>query len=181
MATGRAWPAQPEVQDEVAQQFEVRDEELVELRKHFVNRKLAALDVITTQETTGVIENSEEVWMHPFRSNQFDFTEVAGFPEVQLPLEIGKTWTSYIHPGKGWGDWENTTVTSVYRVKKQEKLKTAFREFENCWKIACVSTAPFGDSKHDFWFDAHYGFVRMEYTNYQGQTLTFDLEEVIEK
>lgn len=181
MATGRSWMAQPDVQEEMAMQFEVTEKELVALRKHFVNRKFASLDRITNQETTGVIETPAEVWMHPFRSNQFNFTEVAGFPNVQLPLVAGKTWSNEIYPGKGWGDWANTTVHNFYQVKGQENLVTKFKEFKNAWKVVALSTAPFGKSVHTFWFDKFYGFVRMEYLNYEGQTLTFDLEEVIEK
>lgn len=41
-------------------------------------------------------------------------------------------------------------------------------------------SASFGNSMHNFWFDESYGFIKMEYVNYKGQSLTFELIEVLE-
>ncbi|MBA9079574.1 hypothetical protein [Rufibacter quisquiliarum] len=180
MATGQRWEWQPSKQDEVALQFEIPDEE-ASLTKHYPNKGLAAQSQFITEATTGIIENAEEVWMHPFRSNQYHFTEVAAFPAVRLPLEPGQTWTDYLNIGQGWGDWENTTVHSLYKVAERGNLKTRYKELSDCWKIETTSTAPFGNSVHNFWFHGTYGFVKMEYVNYQGQTLSFELAEVLEK
>ncbi|MDQ3394695.1 MAG: hypothetical protein M3512_11370 [Bacteroidota bacterium] len=181
MATGERWEFQPEKQDKVAIQYEVIENEISEIKKHFVNKKWVSQIQFTTQETTGIIENVQEVWMHPFRANQFNFTEVAAFPAVKFPLEVGKTWTSNLVIGEGWGDWEHSTIYSTYKVVDKTKLQTEFKTFEDCWKVESKSTAPFGDSQHIFWFDERYGFVKMEYTNYQGQTLIFELKNVLEK
>lgn len=181
MATGKRWKLQPEKQDEVALQFEFSENETSSLMNSFVNKKLSGLYYFSSQETTGIIENVKEVWMHPIRANQYNFTEVAAFPAVKFPLEEGKTWTSNLSIGEGWGDWENTTVYSEYKIVGKNKVKTAFKEFENCWEIQSESTAPFGISHHNFCFDEEYGFVKMEYINYEGQTLVFELVEVIDR
>ena len=181
MATGERWEWQPEKQDEVAIQFEVSEDDIPEIKKSFVNKKFVSLSQFNSQGNTGIIENVQEVWMHPFRDNQFNFTEVAAFPAVKFPLEVGKTWTSNLSIGEGWGDWENTTVNSNYKVVGRTKLKTGFKEFEDCWEIESKSIASFGVSLHNFWFDEEYGFVKMDYMNYEGQTLLFELIEVIEK
>lgn len=127
MATGNRWEWQPEKQDEVAIQFEFSEEDIPEIKKHYINKKFAGDGHFTSQETTGIIENVQEVWMHPFRSNQFNFTEVAAFPAVKFPLEAGKTWASDLQIGEGWGDWENTTAYSSYKVVNKTKLKTGFK------------------------------------------------------
>lgn len=94
MSTGRRWEYQPEKQDEVVVQFAFSKENIPEIKKHYVNKKILESITFSDQTTTGIIENVKEVWMHPFRSNQYNFTEVAAFPHVKYPLEIGKTWTS---------------------------------------------------------------------------------------
>lgn len=59
-------------------------------------------------------------------------------------------------------------------------MSTPYRKFESCWYIQTTSSASFGDSQHNFWFDENYGFVKMEYLNYEGQSLVFELIEMIE-
>ncbi|MDF9794885.1 hypothetical protein OKW21_000148 [Catalinimonas alkaloidigena] len=54
--------------------------------------------------------------MHPFRDNQYHFTEVAAFPYVRLPLEVSKSWTNRLQLGEGWEDWENKNVYSEYKI-----------------------------------------------------------------
>jgi len=43
--------------------------------------------------TTGAIENNEEIWMHPIRDNQYNYTEIAPFPKIILDsLHNEGTW-----------------------------------------------------------------------------------------
>lgn len=180
MATGKRWEWQPEKQDEISIQYSFEEEEIPRIKQHYVNKKFAGEGPFTKKETTGIIENVREVWMHPFRSNQYNFTEVAAFPHIKFPLKEGKTWTSNLQIGEGWGDWENTVINSSYEIKGKEVFRTKFKTFENCWIVESKSSASFGDSTHNFWFDESYGFVKMEYVNYEGQTLTFELFEVLD-
>jgi hypothetical protein len=180
MATGKRWEWQPEKQDEITIQYEFDEEDIPRIKQHYVNKKFAVEGSFIPKQTTGIIENVREVWMHPFRSNQFNFTEVASFPHVKFPLRKGATWTSNLQIGEGWGDWENTVVYSNYKITGRGALKTKFKEFENCWMIESKSSASFGDSVHNFWFNESYGFVKMEYYNYEGQSLTFELIDVKE-
>lgn len=70
-------------------------------------------------------------------------------------------------------------MNSEYEVVDKTKIKTEFKTFDDCWKVNTTSSASFGKSQHNFWFDQEYGFVRMEYLNYEGQTLVFELIDVI--
>lgn len=129
MATGKRWEWQPEKQDEITIQYEFDEEDIPWIKQHYVNKKFAVEGSFIPKQTTGIIENVREVWMHPFRSNQFNFTEVAAFPHVKFPLRKGATWTSNLQIGEGWGDWENSVINSNYEVTGKGMLKTKFKSF----------------------------------------------------
>lgn len=180
MATGKRWGFQAEKQDEIVIQYEFTDKDFRRNQKHQLNKKLLKNSWFK-EGIEGVIENVEEVWMHPFRYNQFNFTEVAPFPEVKFPLEIGKSWTGNLNIQDGWGDWENTQGYFEYKITAKETITTDFGEIENCWKIESKSEFEFGQSKLDYWFNEKLGFVKLNYINYGNQTLEIQLEKVIEK
>ena len=180
MATGTRWEGQKAKQDEIIVQYEFDDTQLQQIKKYFVNRLLLD-NPWQVKQKEGIVENVKGVWMHPFRSNQYNFTEVAPFPEVKFPLQIGKTWTSQLSIGPGWGDWSTTSIHNEYKVIELTEIKTPYKEFKKCWKVYATSSANFGESIHEFWFDEAYGFIKMHYTNYQAQTLTFELLDVIDK
>jgi hypothetical protein len=177
MATGKRWEYQPEKQDELVIQYEYSDSDIKSYRKNGLNKGLSDQSW-SNQIIEGVIENVEEVWMHPFRFNQYNFTEVAPFPEVKFPLQIGKTWYGSLHIMEGWGDWENSRGSMEYEVLSRENVSIHYGDLSDCWKIHAVAKYPFGTSTLTFWFHEDLGFVKKEYTNYGGQTLSILLEEV---
>ncbi len=175
--TGNRWEWQPEIQDEIIIQhlFSPEDEGRADAYK--LNKSLDHGPWMR-KTVTGIIENEDEIWMHPFRSNQYSFTEVAPFPEINLPLEIGKTWTGGLSIMDGWGDWEHTRGSFAYEVVSREDVEVPYGRVLNAWKIQSTATYPFGTSKLDYWFDDELGFVKKEYENYGGQRLTIVLEEI---
>lgn len=176
MATGKRWEFQPEKQDEVKIQFEYDTNQEALSKKYQLNKTLEGMWVFETIE--GVVENEEEVWMHPFRHNQFNFTEVAPFPKVELPLFVGKTYNGSLSLQNGWGDWENQGGNMTYEVVKKETIQTKYGQIRDCWFVQSISNFIFGSSKADFWYSEQYGFVKMEYVNYGKQRLTFELAAV---
>jgi hypothetical protein len=180
MATGKRWEGQKEKQDEIIVQYEYDDEETKEINTYFVNKGMVN-NPWQTKSKEGIVENIKGVWMHPFRLNQYNFTEVAPFPEVKFPMQVGQTWTSQLSIGQGWGDWSNTSIDNEYKVTELTTLKTPYKEFRSCWKVYATAGASFGESTHEYWFDEGYGFVKMHYTNYKDQTLTFELIDVVDK
>ncbi len=177
MATGREWEYEPESQDEIAIQYLVDQTKIDFIQGYNINPEFA--HPWKEGEVTGIIETDETVWMHPFRSNQYIFTEVASFPYVKLPLHKGNQWTSNLHIYEGWGSWSYATLNDIYTVIEREVVETEFRDLE-AWHIKGVSTAHFGTSIHDFWYHEEYGFVKMVINNYAGQVLIFELVEVKE-
>ncbi|MCC6723229.1 MAG: hypothetical protein IT258_01875, partial [Saprospiraceae bacterium] len=75
---------------------------------------------------------------------------------------------------------DNTEGNYKYEVKAKEDIVTKYGALKNCWKIESEATFPFGVSKLVFWFHEEYGFVKMQYLNYGGQTLVFELTQVTE-
>jgi hypothetical protein len=177
VATGQRWKYQPEMQDEVVIQYAFSESDKKISLPHQLNRSLPDFDWIN-EERTGVIENVEKVWMHPFRANQFTFTEVAPFPEVEFPLKVGKSWTGQLRIQQGWGDWENTSGNFLYEVVAREAAETAYATLQDCWKIKSRASYSFGASYLDYWFHDTLGFVKMDYRNYGGQRLRIELQEV---
>ncbi|MEM6317009.1 MAG: hypothetical protein AAF960_05025 [Bacteroidota bacterium] len=180
MALGRRWQFQPEKQDEISIQYEFTQADFDRNQQHQLNRGMLT-DKWTGTAKEGIIENVEEVWMHPFRSNQYNFTEVAPFPQVKFPLRIGKSWTSSLNIQEGWGDWANTRKYSEYEVTNKENLRIPFGPISDCWKIKSKSRFELGESTFEYWFNEELGFVQMNYKNYGQQTLDIVLIEVTEK
>jgi len=179
-ATGKRWGMQPNKQDQVMMQYEYATEYEEKFKEYNLNKSLKDRRWSDRSET-GIIENVERIWIHPFRSNQFITNEVAPFPEVRFPLRRGKTWTSRLTMYEGWGDWENITVTSNYEIVNQSKVDVPFSSLDNCWKVVATSEFSLGKSVLEYWFDEDYGFVKMHYLNYGGQRIEFELEEVIDR
>lgn len=176
MATGNGWKVQPELQDELIVQYNYDSAKTDFLATYSINPEHVHWN---NRIVTGVIEDGSETWMHPFRDNQYAFTEVASFPSVKLPLELGKTWTSTFRIKEGWGVWANSTLNETYEVVDYEVVTVQYKNLE-AWHIRGIATAEFGTSVHDFWYNEEYGFIRMFVKNYAGQMLQFDLAEVKE-
>ena len=178
MASGIRWEFQPEKQDEIIVQFEFTQKDYELNLKHQLNKGLLTRKWYG-EVKEGIIENVEQVWMHPFRHNQFNFTEVAPFPEVRFPLNIGKTWTENLGI-QGWGDWNNSSINSHYEVVDRGIVNTNYGKIENCWKVLSKSNFILGESVFEYWFNEKLGFVKMEYTNYGNQYLKIELSEIID-
>ncbi len=176
MPSGMGWETQPDRQDEILIQYQYDPSRIDEIDSYSINPEF---QYWTTQTNTGIIETSSSTWMHPFRSNQYAFTEVAPFPSVRFPLETGKTWSTSLNIYDGWGVWANSTLNSTYEVVGYETINTAYGELE-AWHINSIASADFGTSTHNFWYNIELGFVKMIIKNYAGQLLVFELADLKE-
>ncbi|MEP3388636.1 MAG: hypothetical protein ABJO02_10640 [Reichenbachiella sp.] len=177
MATGNDWEPQPESQDEIIIQYSYDEEEIDRINTFNINNSIS--HHWENKATTGVIENSNNTWMHPFRQNQYNFTEIAPFPSVTFPLEDGRTWESFLNIHEGWGDWSDTELKSHYQIIGKDTLHLNIGTIE-AWHISSIAYAAFGNTTHDFWYNNDYGFMKMIIKNYNNQLLKFELIEVIE-
>jgi hypothetical protein len=173
------WEAQPEFQDLVKIEFDPDDQDFEKTITNPVNKTYPHDERWTDETWEGVIENERQVWMHPIRTNQYIFTEVAPFPEIVFPLEKGKTWTGGIGGLGGWGDWDGMDISSTYEVVGQKTVRLNFGKLK-VWHIEAKSIFDLGESVLNFFFHEDYGFVKMDYTNYVGQRLVFELDKITE-
>lgn len=177
LATGNRWEHQPNIQNELLINYEIHDKnERDRLKELSINKTYSG----TWKENVieGVIENEERIWMHPFRSNQYIFTEVAPFPEIQLPIQIGKKWSSEIQITEGWGVWNQTNWRHKYKIVGSTSRNYPFGFLDNCIKVTAVSSNKrFSKCKLDLWYHENYGFIELNYKNYKGQQLSIVLQK----
>lgn len=178
MATGERWSYQPDVQNVLIIEYQEHSEtEKRRLKKYSSNKTYNRPYV--RFDTTGVIENASKVWMHPMRSNQYIFTEIAPFPEIVFPIEVGKKWESSLDIFKMWGDWNGTTCKWKYKIVKIEDRELPFGPLQDCVMVKSISkNDKYGKSWLTLWYHEDYGFTELNYRNPEGQTLDIKLEQL---
>ena len=177
-STGKRWEYQTEKQDEIEINYSFNRDSINHINSYQLNKGWISPNW-RNQEITGVIENVEKIWTHPFRSNQYSFTQVAPFPQIELPLRIGKKWTdNNISLKEGFGDWANMKVKSEFEIIETADIQTEYGEFKNSWKIKAVATFPLGKSELIYWFNEEFGFVKLDYTNYGNQRLKIEVAAI---
>lgn len=124
--------------------------------------------IYASLNSTGVVENENNVWIHPIRKGFFNSLETAPFPFVKKPLQIGAKWTDQMKIGQGWGNemwgqWEGSLIqTYNYKIAGKETLETPIGEID-CFVIESSSNSSIGETKLKSYFSEKYGFVRLEY------------------
>jgi hypothetical protein len=138
-----------------------------------------------TSESTGLVENKRNIWMHPLRSQLFAITEANPFPYIKTPYKIGTSWSWKLKFGGGWSHpewlvWKGAVeATYDYKIVEKANLVTAFLNLD-CWVVECVSTSRLGKTYLKAYFSEKYGFVLLDYTNIDGSKLMLDLKKVSE-
>ncbi|MEO0136838.1 MAG: hypothetical protein ABIL86_04820 [candidate division WOR-3 bacterium] len=130
------------------------------------------------KETTGVIEDSKRIWIHPPREGDFEFTELAPYPEIQKPFKDGKKWKSILKIGEGWGEWSGLTINHSYEIITQADITTPMGNFSNCWQVAAKGESKMGVFTLNLYFHPEYGFVLMEYRKPSGESVVLELVNV---
>lgn len=172
--TEERWTNEPEMQESIIVKYSTLFSNKQEFEKRNANIKLERWN---DEIETGVIENERKLWMHPFRENEFVYTEICPFPMVQLPLKIDNTWKTTLNIGNGWGIWSNKQIKKSYKCIGQEAFFLKNEKVE-CWKIQAESDFDLGVSKLDYLYNENIGFVKMDYHIYNGDKIHFQLREV---
>lgn len=153
-----------------------------------VRQQLAQFDYFALDKSkresirTGIIEDEEMVWWHPFRSFYFFVAEFSPFPSIHFPLEIGNSWEETINVGKStevleWvDDFEGNIlpVKSIYKITDKRIIKTAFGNLD-CFVVEAEAVNQFSKASLTSYYHEKYGFVRWEYFNIDETELIFDL------
>ncbi len=161
-------------------QYEYKESDFAKAAPHNINTTLPDTGWVQ-QMPQGLAETGQDVWMTPFRQNQFKFTQVSPYPSVNLPLEDGKQWHSNLIMYGGWGDWDNQRLRSNYEVLGKETVELPMGVLEDVWHVNAIVNMNLGYNTLDMWFSEEYGFVKLIYKNYGGQLAQFEMTEVIER
>jgi len=130
-------------------------------------------------DSTGclITENESQIQIYPPRCNQFAFTEIIYFPSISpLYLKQGYKWESQtqIHTYTV-KEWENTFFYHKSEIIGKRNFLLLGKHLE-CWIIKGESfNQDFGISYFEYLFNEEYGFVRMEWINYDKQKAIFEL------
>ncbi len=128
-----------------------------------------------------ITENEGKVEIYPPRQNQFVFTEIIKFPSVPpTKLKPGYTWKNQTRLPVGYElkEWSNTTFYHVSEITGKSTFHFQNDELA-CWVIKGTSSnRDFGTSHFEYFFNEEYGFVRMEWINYDNQKAVFELMDV---
>ena len=132
--------------------------------------------------SSGVIENEDNIWMHPPRDKYFRILELNPFPFIKAPYKVGNQWEWTLVIGDGWGDdrwkvWEDQ-IENLYNYKISDKkiIKTVMGEID-CFVIESNANSRIGETKLTSYFSPEYGFVRLNYTNIDGSRTNLELIE----
>ena len=69
-----------------------------------------------SESVTGFKEDSGYIWLHPPRTDKFKrITQLAPYPQINLPPEIGKVYEGNLNMATNWGDW--TGKSSTYKLQ----------------------------------------------------------------
>ncbi len=125
-------------------------------------------------DSTGFIENTAKIFIHPPRHNQYSITEVAPFPQIIYPIELNKEYKSLNFIGSGWGDWSNLKMIYNYKIIGKTKITISNNTYD-CWIIQSISESELGLSTLKFLFNEQVGFVKMSYSFYDNTKIELQL------
>jgi len=119
---------------------------------------------------SGVIENENNVWMHPPRDEYFKILELNPFPYIKSPNKIGNSWSWALSIGEYWADprwkvWNGAIENSYhYEITDRVILDTNFGKIK-CLVVESSAKSRLGETKLISYFNKKYGFVKLSYTN----------------
>jgi hypothetical protein len=132
---------------------------------------------------TGIVENENNVWLHPPRSGFFKSLETCPFPYIKLKKPIGYQWKDGMKIGeqwsnKIWGEWKGTlSLQYEYQLIGEEKISTKMGEI-NCIIIESKASSVIGINKLNAYYNDQHGFVILHYTFSNGVEIRLNLEKI---
>ena len=139
---------------------------------------------ISLKEETGMVENKNNIWLHPPRSNFFKILEIAPFPYIKFPKENkGLQWSDEITIGNHWSDdrwasWEgNLKLFLNYKIEKKTKLPTKYGNID-VYMVHAKSESAIGISTLDMLYNKEMGIIRMTYNILDKYKIQFELTDI---
>lgn len=130
---------------------------------------------------SSIIENENEVWIHPPRLYFFKILEINPFPYIKKPLLIGKKWNWKLKIGEQYGDkrwkvWKKEITNYCNYEIIRDTLLTSDLGKLNCYVITSSAKSEIGTTYLTSYFNSKYGFIRLQYTNIDGSKIMLELK-----
>ncbi|MGB1243341.1 MAG: hypothetical protein ACPG49_12510, partial [Chitinophagales bacterium] len=154
MATGKRTEFSPNRQDILVYKYHCSPEDSTRFVENpTMNKGWDYAGTWQKEKTEGIIENIDNVWLHPMRHNQYSFTQVAPYPHLRYPLQIGNSWSTRLEMLGGQGDWSYAKVQ-----KNHEITGTLTKSYPNigtlkCWELNATATFKMGTSTLHYFFN----------------------------
>lgn len=138
----------------------------------------------TSLSYTGLVENKRNIWSHPPRAGFFQALETCPFPYIKLEEPVGFKWTDSLNIGDQWsnimwGEWKgNLLLNYEYEIAGKEIVKTNLGEIE-CTIVNSVAISNIGKSYLKAYYSDEYGFVKLNYTLFNGMKVSLILDKVV--
>jgi hypothetical protein len=135
--------------------------------------------------STGIVENAENIWVHPPRSGFFKSLETCPFPYIKLNKPIGYKWTDSMSIGnhwsdKKWGVWDGRLLLNYeYEIIGKEKIQTNIGELD-CIVVNAIATSNIGQSSLKYYFSPEFGFVKLAYILFTGIEIELNMVQIID-
>ena len=133
--------------------------------------QIKELDIWSDRDMTGVIENDRKIFLHPFRSNEFEILQFLPFPLVEKPLSLNKEYfmnISLFIPGRN-----QSSCNFSYNVVKLSEL--AYKGLNlPVWEIHATSLCDTMSGSLILLYSDDYGFVKMDY-GYEELKIGFEM------
>ncbi len=141
---------------------------------------------VTGRESTGLVENQNNIWMHPPREKLFRILELSPFPYVKQNSDITSTYNWEMMVGDQWGDsrwktWEGgINLKFSYENTERKNISTEYNNNIDCMVTESTGESTLGTTKLISYFNEELGFIKLEYTNIDGSTIILEYQRVNE-
>ncbi|MHC5202485.1 hypothetical protein [Myroides sp. LJL119] len=145
--------------------------------------KYSDYPILTFRASTGLVENEKNIWFHPPRFGFLKALETCPFPYIKLNKQIGYTWSdqmliSEYWSDKRWGVWKGKLLLKYkYEIIGQQEMETKLGKL-NVTKVYATACSKIGKSSLVSYFNEKYGFIKLEYTLFNGNKIILELNEV---
>lgn len=126
-------------------------------------------------ENTGIVENESNIWLHPPRTGAFSTLESCPFPYLKMPLKKGQNWSDKLEVGEQWsqGKWTGKMSFDIeYEILGDEEIRNRKLDID-FWVIEGIASSQVGTSKLIAHYNPEIGFIQLQYTTLDGETISF--------
>jgi hypothetical protein len=122
-----------------------------------------------SESTTGYLEDFNRVWLHPPRTDLFKWiTQLAPYPEILNPMEIGDTIRGSINMLGNWGTWSGH-ASSFYLTAVKDSVFLNQEQQDSLLVLYGCGVLLENTSCVTYIFSFSNGFISAEYQNDKGE------------